>query len=252
MPKRKVSEMTSIVTPPDIKGIAPKTAILAGIKPDMDMLVKSFESIEERIPLFMAQILIPKNHPEICVAGPFMGAPYAVMIMETLIAWGVKNFIFQGWCGSISESLKIGSILIPESAFIDEGVSKHYSDDSSNAGISCPDFNFSEIILKKTEEIGHIIREGKIWTTDAPYMETPEKIAIFRDKGAVAVDMETSALFSVAKKRGVAASAILVVSDELFTLKWKTGFKEERFKKARKSVCDLILNICLPLGKYFL
>lgn len=83
-----------------------------------------------------------------------------------------------------------------------------------------------------------------IWTTDAPYMETPEKIALFRDKGAVAVDMETSAFFS-SKKRGVAASAILVVSDELFTLKWKTGFREESFKQGRKSVCDLIRKICL-------
>lgn len=102
----------------------------------------------------MAQIVIPKNNPDICIAGPFMGAPYAVMIMETLIQWGVKKFIFTGWCGSISESLKIGSILIPESAIIDEGVSRHYTYDSSNAGISYPDFNSSEIILKKADENG--------------------------------------------------------------------------------------------------
>lgn len=237
--------MTSIVTPPEIKGNAPKTAILVGIKPDMDMLVRSFEAIEKRIPLFMAQVVIPKNNPDICVVGPFMGAPYAVMIMETLIKWGVKKFIFTGWCGSISESLKIGSILIPDSALIDEGVSRHYMFDFSENSISYPDFNSSEILLKKAEENGLKPCEGRIWTTDAPYMETPEKVALFRDKGAVAVDMETSAFFSVAKKSGVAASAILVVSDELFTLKWKTGFREESFKQGRKLVCDLILKICL-------
>lgn len=237
--------MTSIVTPPKIIGPAPNTAILVGIKPDMDMLVRSFETIEKRIPLFMAQIVIPKNNPDICIAGPFMGAPYAVMIMDTLIKWGVKKFMFYGWCGSISESLKIGSILIPDSALIDEGVSRHYMFDSSDTSFSCPDFNSSETIFMNAEKSGLKPCMGKIWTTDAPYMETPEKIALFRGMGAVAVDMETSAFFSVAKKRGVAASAILVVSDELFTLKWKTGFREEGFKKGRKSVCDLILKICL-------
>lgn len=237
--------MTSIVTPPKIIGPAPNTAILVGIKPDMDMLVRSFDAIDKRIPLFMAQIVIPKNNSDICIAGPFMGAPYAVMIMETLIKWGVKKFIFTGWCGSISESLKIGSILIPDSALIDEGISRHYTYDSSNASISYPDSNFSEIILKKAEANGLKPYDGKIWTTDSPYMETPEKVALFRDKGAVAVDMETSAFFSVAKKRGVAASSILVVSDELFTLKWNTGFREESFKQGRKSVCDLIRKICL-------
>jgi len=233
--------MTSIVVPPHINGHAPETAILAGIKPDMDMLVKSFEVIEKRIPVFMAQIVIPQNNPGICVVGPFIGAPYAVMVMESLIKWGVKKFIFTGWCGSISGSLKIGSTLIPDSAIIDEGVSRHYVFDSSDTHISYPDFNYSEVLFKNAEKTGLKPCKGKIWTTDAPYMETPDKVAAFRNSGALAVDMETSAFFSVAKKRGVAASAILVVSDELFTFKWKTGFREESFKNVRKSVCDLIL-----------
>ena len=57
------------------------------------------------------------------LTGPVVGAPYAVMLLETLIAWGARKIIYLGWCGAIAESVKIGDILIPTSAVIDEGLS---------------------------------------------------------------------------------------------------------------------------------
>lgn len=232
--------MTSIVTPPDIKWDAPETAILSAIKPDMDMLARAFGSIKKRIPLFMAHVLVPESNTDICIAGPFMGAPYSVMILETLVKWGVKNFVFLGWCGSISESLKIGSILLPDSAVIDEGVSCHYI---SDAGVSFPDSDLAGFLEKNAEDSGMKPFRGKIWTTDAPYMETPEKVVSFRNKGSLAVDMETSALFSAAFRRNVSLCSVLVVSDELYTLKWKTGFSDESFRTGRKKICDLVTGI---------
>ena len=56
-----------------------------------------------------------------------MGAPYAVMILETLAAWGAKQVIFLGWCGAISATVSIGDILVPTLAWIDEGTSRAYS-----------------------------------------------------------------------------------------------------------------------------
>jgi len=47
------------------------------------------------------------------VVGPFVGAPYAAMLLETLIAWDVEKIIFFGWCGAISHDVKIGDIIIP-------------------------------------------------------------------------------------------------------------------------------------------
>ena len=43
---------------------------------------------------------------------------------------------------------------------------------------------------------------GKTWTTDAPYREAPYKIALRRQDGCVAVEMEAASIMAVAQFRG--------------------------------------------------
>jgi len=177
------------------------------------------------------------------VVGPFVGAPYAVMLLETLIAWGVKRIVFFGWCGAISHDVKIGDIIIPTGAIIDEGTSKHYR--QIDDGVSRPSSN----ILKNTKEAliktGLAFREGIVWSTDAIYRETCEKVIYYQGKDVLAVEMELSALFTVGKFRDVQVGGILVVSDELSTLTWRPGFREQQFKESRKAVVEVIKEIIL-------
>jgi hypothetical protein len=56
--------------------------------------------------------------------------------------------------------------------------------------------------------------------------------------------MELSALCSVAHFRGVALAGILVVSDELSSLDWRPGFKDERFVQGRRIVCRVVKELC--------
>jgi len=58
------------------------------------------------------------------------------------------------------------------------------------------------------------------------------------------VEMELSALLTVARFRGVAAGAILVVSDELASLTWRPGFRDPLFTAARKAVCEVLSTLC--------
>ena len=46
----------------------------------------------------------------ICFAGPYVGAPYGVMILESLIAKGAEKIIVLGWCGSLTQEISIGDI----------------------------------------------------------------------------------------------------------------------------------------------
>ena len=55
--------------------------------------------------------------------------------------------------------------------------------------------------------------------------------------------MEVSALWSVARFRGVDLGAILVVSDELSTGSWRPGFKQERFVRARQDACQVVKDV---------
>ncbi|MBF0573161.1 MAG: nucleoside phosphorylase [Desulfamplus sp.] len=209
------------------------------------------------------------------VAGPYLGSPLAVMILESLIARGVSKVVVVGWCGAISDKLKIGDILIPDSAICDEGTSRNYMEMPTDRDFPTvfpnPDFTInlkrelesnltlnSSLTLKNREtdnsrtiknvnniegDKAIICKSGKIWTTDAIFRETPKKIAFFNNMGAIAVEMECSALFAVAKYRKIDIAATLIVSDILSLTEWKPGFKEAAFKESRKRVLKAIIEV---------
>ncbi len=176
------------------------------------------------------------------LSGPFVGAPYATMVLETLIAWGAKKILFVGWCGSISKKVKIGDIIIPSAAIIDEGTSRHYQNEDEP--VSYP----SELMITRLKaELNQNkihFHSGTVWSTDAIYRETRKQVEHYQSQDAIAVEMETSALFTVARFRQVALGAMLVVSDELDSFKWRPGFKMDEFKRGRRAACKVIKNVC--------
>jgi uridine phosphorylase len=173
------------------------------------------------------------------LAGPFLGAPQAVMGLEKMIALGAERIWVLGWCGSISPDLRIGDLVIPTRALSDEGTSRHYPVGRRRTGT---DKELNRELLNTLARKGHSCQRGTLWTTDAPYRETPEKILGFRRRGAVAVDMEMSALIRVALYRGVRLTGILAVSDELFTLRWRAGFSDPKLKRSSRLAGRILLE----------
>jgi len=176
------------------------------------------------------------------LTGPIIGAPYAVIILETLISFGATQIIYLGSCGAVSPEVKIGDIIIPSGCLIDEGTSRHYR--SVKDDFTEPSSALVENLKLTAKWMKVDCRHGLIWTTDAVFRETPGKVAGYRNRGVLAVEMELSALFTVGKSYGVDMAGILVVSDELSTLRWKPGFKTDAFKKGRMAVIDIIGEIC--------
>jgi purine-nucleoside phosphorylase len=218
--------------------------VMASSQSDLDLLCETAKiDTEYSKSLMMSKVYVAYNSAAcFSAAGPVVGAPYAVMMMETLIAWGAKKIIFSGWCGSISPDVRIGDMIVPNAAFIDEGTSKHYhADQNETASPSAPLTEMTKDILRKKELVFH---EGAVWSTDAIYRETVEKILYFQKKNALAVEMELSALFTVGKVRDVEVCGILTVSDELATLTWQPGFKNEKFRQARTHAAEVITELC--------
>jgi hypothetical protein len=83
-----------------------------------------------------------------------------------------------------------------------------------------------------------------VWTTDAPYRETPDQVRAYQERGALAVEMECSALFTLGAFRSAAVASLLVVSDELSSPTWRPGFKDPRFSLGRESACEAIGRLC--------
>jgi len=224
-----------------------RLAVLVGTAVDLDQLVRSMGlSAQRPHSLFTSRLFVrDQNDAEpISLVGPIVGAPYAVMLLETLVAWGVRHFFFFGWCGAVSPAVNIGDILLPTAAFIDEGTSVHYSDSREAPMVSHPTPASVEKIMYMLDPENTRLHAGAVWTTDAIFRETPDKIRRFQAEGALAVDMEMSALFSVAHYRGVDIGGILVVSDELSSLHWVPGFKTEAFASGRSLACQMIERLC--------
>lgn len=180
----------------------------------------------------------------ITIAGPILGAPQAVLVLEKLIALGSRVIIVFGWCGSLQSDLTIGDWLLPSSARSEEGTSSHYP---MSAAKFLPDTDLFGSLQDYCVQNGLSVRAGPIWTTDAPLRETVDKVSGYGEEGLLAVEMEMSALFHVAAYRKVRLVGLLVVSDELFTLKWRPGFRSTRFKRACRQASETLLDFCSSL-----
>ncbi len=243
-----MSSQTPVVTPfvgPNDPKLGPAAALVA-VEPDLTGLVKRAglpKSPWRSILACRVHVKDPKNGGP-CAAGPVLGAPQAVAVLEFLAAWGVRRVIFSGWAGSISKDLPAGSVVVPEFGICDEGSSPNYG--VAMGGISRPSMDARNDLCRALTSAGIKCAGGGVWSTDALFRETPEKIERFTGQGAVTVDMEASALFSAAAFLGIECAAVLVVSDELFTLKWRAGFLDEAFRNARRAVTEALCPLIFP------
>ena len=239
----------AIVQPParhEDKRPVPPSVIMAATGPDLQRLRRGLGLSEDRGErLFLSRIYQAGPSSPYCLVGPFMGAPQAAMLMETLVAWGGNQFLFVGWCGAIDPTLQTGDILLPTSAFVDEGTSRCYGVDNDQSVL--PPGTLNQTVRRFLQEKGLSFREGAIWTTDAVFRETPSKVKTFREQGALAVEMEISACLTVARLHKVQFAALLAVSDELSDLRWRPGFSDPRFKEACQNVSLTIETLCQTL-----
>jgi len=237
-------------------------ALMVSCKPDIN-LIKSKHRGARVFPFFNNTLMTLDGDQQISVAGPFMGAPYGAMILESLIARGAEKIVVLGWCGGTSPELNVGDLVVVRKAIVDEGTSRNYAHLSSDLPCSEPDLVFTqqlydfcrdefdiyqkpaagqENLENETFSFRPRLSRQTIWTTDAIYRETPEKVAHFKSLGAAAVEMECSALFSVARFRKVDISALLVVSDSVAASDWKPGFRKKRFKQSREMACRMVTD----------
>jgi len=190
--------------------------------------------------LFHAQLMaFAEEEPFSYWAGPAVGAPMAVLTLEKLIALGCRKIVVMGWCGSLVPQLKVGDILLPTWGQSEEGVSAHYPLPAKAEA----DPTMGAAIMASLRGAGHTCCQGPLWTTDAPYRELPSKIKKFADQGIMGVDMEFSALCTVAAFRQIDLAAVLLVSDELYHESWQPGYTSKTFKKKSHALFDHLSSL---------
>ena len=97
-------------------------AVLVSTAADLKLLCQAVE-VDPRVSrrLFTSRLYtgFDARQQPFSIIGPIIGAPYAVMLLETLIVWGARQFIYLGWCGTLSSGVNIGDVVLPSTAAID-------------------------------------------------------------------------------------------------------------------------------------
>jgi uridine phosphorylase len=174
---------------------------------------------------------------------PGVGAPLAAGLLEEVIAFGSRKFIACGGCGVLERDMAVGNLVVVSGAVRDEGVSYHYLPPSREVSAQPAGIAALENALR-ARGLPH--RQGKAWTTDAVYRETPAKIAARRAEGCCVVEMEAAALIAVAQFRQVTFGQVLYGGDDLSGTDWDHRDWQSR-AQIRESLFWLSAEACLGL-----
>jgi uridine phosphorylase len=174
---------------------------------------------------------------------PGVGAPIAAGLLEEAIAFGCRKFIACGGCGVLEKEISVGHIIVVSGAVRDEGVSYHYLPPEREV---IANSNAVQALVNTMSSRGLPYRVGKTWTTDAPYRETPIRIAKRRAEGCLSVEMESAALIAVAQFRGAIFGQALYGGDDLSGMEWDNREWQSK-SDVRENLFWLCADACLTL-----
>ncbi|MCT3098032.1 nucleoside phosphorylase [Lactococcus lactis] len=140
---------------------------------------------------------------ELLVLSTGVGAPSAAIAIEELHNIGVKRIIRVGSAGALQLGIDLGSPIIGEGAVRDDGLTKMYVPEQYPAVPSTD-------LLNIAKEIAPDGFYGIIRSHDGFYMDNHEETQAYWSKfGIVGEDMESGALFTVGRLRGIETLSIL-------------------------------------------
>ncbi len=171
-------------------------------------------------------------------------APDTSITTEILCNAKVNGLIRVGSCGALREDMKVGDIVVVDTAIKGDGVTKYYVDDEfvpkADEALSKALTEIAQNSLQANGLIENKVHVGPCWTTDAILRETREHVGKAVDQGAIAVDMVTSALLTICQLYNVPAAVILAVSDNVIT--GEMGFMNPDYYMAETAIINIALD----------
>ncbi|MFQ5526400.1 MAG: AMP nucleosidase [Thermoanaerobaculia bacterium] len=141
-----------------------------------------------------------------------MGSANAATVLDLLSAIQPKACLFLGKCGGLKRKNKLGDLILPIAAVRGEGTSNDYFPPEVPA---LPAFALQKAISTTIRDHDLDYWTGTVYSTNRRVWEHDEKFkAYLRDIRAMAIDMETATVFTVAFANEIPAGALLLVSDQ--------------------------------------
>ena len=221
------------------KECIPRNSIIVFSRFTARTIKKYLERIEDtklNIPSLESYIGFYKGN-RLAVVRVCIGAPATIMTLESMIAHGLKRAIVIGYAGAINPKLRMTDILLPTWGIREEGTSYHYypPEHIPRSSRAITDRLYENIKKIKGRRKFRVLKGG-IWTIDAIFRETRDKVIEFSRRGILGVDMESTALMCVAEYRNIELAIMLTITDELYRDKWVSIYDDKKLlRKAMKN-----------------
>ena len=147
-----------------------------------------------------------------------MGGPSAAIVISELAQLGARTMVRLGTCGALDPGLRLGELVLVGEALASDGASRALGADErvkpdsrllaalSRAGAPPP-------VVVASTDLFYEADPGRTKRSDSAHGNDPGREQSWREAGAVAVEMESATLFSLASNLGLSAASLLTVSD---------------------------------------
>jgi len=184
----------------------------------------------DRVAVRLEDAVLVANHREyrtftgtykgvrISVTSTGIGCPSTAIAVEELANIGAECFIRIGSSAALREGIEIGDLLISTGSMKNEGTSRFYVPDCFPA---VPDFELTRHLIdtarRMQPDLHAAVHTGICASDDSFYGESQEWIEKLAKLGIMNVEMESSAIFTVAMQRRLRAASVCAVSGNLVT-----------------------------------
>ena len=159
---------------------------------------------------------------EVSACSTGIGCPSAAIAMEELMRIGADTFIRVGTTGALVPQLDSGDIVVATGAVRWEGTSKTYVPLEYPAVAS---YEVVNALLRAADELHVKVHPGIIISSDAFYGGNDEVLRRFGEANVLAIEMESSLIFTLASVRGMRAGSICTVDGNIFKGSGKGEFE---------------------------
>lgn len=177
----------------------------------------------------------------VSVQGSGMGQPsLAIYAHELFTEYGVESVVRVGSCGALTERVAVRDVVVASGACTDSSMNQIAFEGLHYAPVA--DFGLLRGAVEIAERRGDPHHVGLIYSSDSFYPARPELMKRMVDHGVLAVEMEASALYTLAARHGARALAVCTVSDHVVTGEETTSAEREQTFEA---MVDIALGAAL-------
>jgi purine-nucleoside phosphorylase len=166
-----------------------------------------------------------QGHP-VSVQGSGMGQPsMAIYATELFREYDVQSIVRVGSCGGLAERVALRDVVIASGACTDSSMNHVRFEGLDYAPVADFGLLAASVAAAGSRDDVHV---GLIFSTDSFYAARPELMTRMVEHGVLAIEMEASALYTIAAGHGRRALAICTVADHVVTGEETTSGERER------------------------